>query len=101
MRAGISVRFLAVIAAAWWTTAVHAYDLDNGNAAIEVVIPAVLPVAFSDVSPTGGDATLILRTTTLITNAWFDATAPYHPTAVGVYSRLGRRPAGSPPPTAT
>ena len=94
MRAGISVRFLAVIAAAWWTTAVHAYDLDNGNAAIEVVIPAVLPVAFSDVSPTGGDATLILRTTTLITNAWFDATAPYHPTAVGVYSRLGRRPAG-------
>jgi hypothetical protein len=29
----------------------------------------------------------------MLTNAWFDATAPYHPTAVGVYSRLGRRPA--------
>ena len=34
----------------------------------------------------------MLRVTTLTTNAWFDATAPYHPTAVGVYSRLGRRP---------
>jgi hypothetical protein len=32
------------------------------------------------------------RFTTLITNAWFDAIAPYHPTAVGVYSRIGRRP---------
>ncbi|MGA1726277.1 MAG: vanadium-dependent haloperoxidase [Burkholderiaceae bacterium] len=29
----------------------------------------------------------------MATNAWFDAIAPYHPTAVGVYSRLGRRPA--------
>jgi hypothetical protein len=36
---------------------------------------------------------MILRHTTIITNAWFDAIAPYHPTAVGVYSRLGRRPA--------
>jgi hypothetical protein len=27
-----------------------------------------------------------------MTNAWFDAIAPYHPTAVGVYSRLGNRP---------
>ena len=43
-------------------------------------------------SPTGGDATLVLRVTTLITNSWYDATAPYHPTAVGVYTHLGRRP---------
>ena len=35
----------------------------------------------------------MLRITTLITNSWFDAVAPYHPTAVGVYFRLGRRPA--------
>ena len=34
-----------------------------------------------------------LRITTLITNSWFDAVAPDHPTAVGVYSRLGRGPA--------
>ena len=39
-----------------------------------------------------GDASLILRWTTMIHLAWFDATAPYHPTAVGVYSDLGRRP---------
>jgi hypothetical protein len=69
------------------------FDFDTGNAAIEVVIPTVAPIIFSDISPTGGDATLVLRATTLITNSWYDATAPYHPTAVGVYTRLGRRPA--------
>jgi hypothetical protein len=53
-------------------------------AVIEVVVPKLL----STVAP--GDAPLVLRTTTLITNAWFDAIAPYHPTAVGVYSDLGR-----------
>ncbi len=73
-------------------TASAQYDFDNGNAPIEVVIQNVVPVIFQDISPSGGDATLILRTTTLITNAWYDSTAPYHPTAVGVYSRLGRRP---------
>src|SRR5690606_29688914 len=57
----------------------------------EIVIPAVIPVIFANVKP--GDATLVLRFTTMLTNSWFDATAPYHPTAVGVYSNLGRRPA--------
>jgi hypothetical protein len=71
-----------------------AFDFDTGNAAVEIVIPTVAPVIFTEVSPTGGDATLVLRVTTMTTNAWFDATAPYHPTAVGVYSRLDRRPAG-------
>jgi len=73
--------------------AAQPYDLANGNAAVEVVIPVVAPVIFSDVSNSGGDATLMLRVTTLVTNSWFDASAPYHPSAVGVYSRLGRRPA--------
>lgn len=71
----------------------EAFDFDSGNAAIEVVIPNVAPVVFTEVSPSGGDATLVLRVTTLVTNSWYDATAPYHPTAVGVYSRLGRQPA--------
>ncbi|MEM7220915.1 MAG: vanadium-dependent haloperoxidase [Pseudomonadota bacterium] len=73
---------------------VHAmpFDFDTGNAATEVVIPAIVPILAQQVSPTFGDATLVLRVTTLVTNGWFDATAPYHPTAVGVYSRLGRRP---------
>lgn len=69
------------------------YDFDNGNAAFEVVIQTVAPVVFTVVSPSGGDATLVLRTTTLITNAWFDATAAYAAPAVGVYSRIPHRPA--------
>ena len=69
-----------------------AFDIDTGNAAIEVIVPTIIPIALEDVSETAGDATLVLRATTLVTNAWFDATAPYHPTAVGVYSHLGRRP---------
>lgn len=68
------------------------FDLDNKNAAIEVVIPAAVPAIFAAVKP--GDAPLVLRFTTMLTNAWFDATAPYHPTAVGVYSRINRRPEG-------
>ena len=67
------------------------FDFDTGNAPVEVVIPRVVPVIFENVAP--GDATIVLRFTTLLTNAWFDATAPYHPTAVGVFSNLGRRPA--------
>lgn len=67
------------------------FDFDRGNAAIEVVIPNVVASIFARVKP--GDASLVLRATTLITNAMFDAIAPYHPSAVGVYSRLGRRPA--------
>lgn len=67
------------------------FDLDIGNAPIEVVIPAAIPAILA-VSPGANDATLVLRFTTLATNAWFDAIAPYHPKAIGVYSRLGRRP---------
>lgn len=73
------------------TQAMGAYDFENGNAAVELVIPNVVPVLFSYVNP--GDATIVLRWTTMITNSWFDSTAPYHPTAIGVYSDLGRRPA--------
>ena len=66
------------------------FDFDTGNAGIEVIIPAVIPALFQTTTP--NDAPIILRHTTVITNAWFDAIAPYHPTAMGVYSRLGRRP---------
>lgn len=68
-----------------------AFDFDTGNAPIEVIIPTVIPTIFANVSP--GDASLILRFTTLITNGWFDAVSPYHPTQIGIYSDLGRRPA--------
>jgi hypothetical protein len=39
------------------------------------------------------DATVNIWLQHLNTIAWFDAVAPYHPTAVGVYTRIGRRPA--------
>jgi hypothetical protein len=68
------------------------FTLDDGNAAVSLVIPRVISAITTSVSPSAGDATLVLRITTLVTNAWFDAIAPFHPTAVGVYSRLGRRP---------
>lgn len=68
-----------------------AFDLDRGNAPVEVIIPTVVPTLFEKVDP--GDAPLVLRTTTLLTNAFFDAIAPYHATAVGVASSLPRRPA--------
>jgi hypothetical protein len=72
-------------------TRAESFDFDNGNALFEVFGPAAVPVIFA-AYPDASDASLVLRITTIITNAWFDAIAPYHPTAVGVYSRLGRRP---------
>lgn len=68
------------------------FDLDAGSAPIEIVVPRVIPAIYGSLSPNANDATLVLRVTTLVTNAWFDAIAPYHPTAVGVYSRIDRRP---------
>ena len=54
---------------------------------------AVVAAILGSVSAGASDASLVLRITAIVSNAWFDAIAPYHPTAVGVYSRLGRRPA--------
>ena len=90
---GLALAFLVLFLSASLPGAAQSYDFANGNAAVEVVIPAVAPVIFRDVSSSGGDATLVLRVTTLVTNSWFDGVAPYHASAVGVYSRLGRRPA--------
>lgn len=68
------------------------FDLDTGIAPLELVIPTVVPVVFQTTSPFAMDATIVLRITTMITNAWFDAIAAYHPTAVGVHSGIPRRP---------
>ncbi|HEX2290068.1 MAG TPA: vanadium-dependent haloperoxidase, partial [Pseudonocardiaceae bacterium] len=67
------------------------FDFDRGNAILELVIPTVTPKLLTTIAPS--DATIFLRVATLLNNGWFDAIAPYHPTAVGVSSRLGRRPA--------
>jgi len=70
---------------------VNADKFDPVNDAPAKVINSVLPAIFN-VSPGANDATLVLRFTTLLTNAWFDAIAPYGENAVGVYSDLGRQP---------
>jgi hypothetical protein len=67
------------------------FDFDTGNF-IRDLVSASDPGSFEDiVAPM--DATIVERVTHLATTSWFDALAPYHPTAVGVYSRIGRRPA--------
>ncbi|GAA0538289.1 hypothetical protein GCM10010172_19500 [Paractinoplanes ferrugineus] len=68
------------------------FDWDNGNAAFSIVVAEFDPIILNYI--TGGDATLVIRLNLLIAVSMFDAIAPYHPTAVGVHSNLGRRPAG-------
>jgi len=66
------------------------FSFPEGQAPKDVIIPTVIPVIFTVASP--GDAPLILRATTLLNNVWFDSIAPYSETAVGIYSRIDRRP---------
>lgn len=68
------------------------FNLVTGNGPLEIVIPAVDKVFFEEVTRTGGDPSILTRYTTLIVNSWFDAIAPYHPTANAVYSDQERRP---------
>ena len=49
---------------------------------IEVIIPTVIPALFQSVTARQRRPAHPAHTT-LITNAWFDAIAPYHPTAKG------------------
>jgi len=75
------------------TSNAQAFDCPPGAPNIcapATVIEFTVPRLLSKVAP--GDAPFILRTTTLITASWFDATAPYSASAVGVYSNLGRLP---------
>ena len=60
----------------------------------QVIIPVgrLIPVLVRDVSYTLGDVTLVNRVTSSLLTALVDATAPYHPTAVGIYTRFERQP---------
>ena len=82
--------FILLAASAHPVQAENDFNFETGNAPIEIVIPAAIPAIYEAVNPMC--ATLVVRFTTMITNSWFDATAPYHPTAVGVYSNIERRP---------
>ena len=65
--------------------------LDDINPLRDIVMPRLLPVIAADVSATYGDATLINRVLFVTALAMVDAAAPYHPTAVGVYTRFNRQ----------
>jgi hypothetical protein len=67
------------------------FDFDNGNF-IRDLLEGQDPRGILDViAPM--DATIIMWSSHMIQTSWFDAIAPYHPTAVGLYSRIPRRPA--------
>jgi hypothetical protein len=83
---------LAAVVAIAFCSSVAAADFDNGNLPLTVVLPRLVK-GIRGVSPGANDASIILRIITFVQNGWFDALAPYHPTAVGVYSRIPRRPA--------
>jgi hypothetical protein len=88
----LSVKTFAILVLFLQMPGVYAFDMEKDNAPVEVIIPTVLPFIFSDVSPTGSDVTLVIRVTAEVTNAWFDASAPYRPFAQGVYSKIENRP---------
>ena len=69
------------------------FNMRNDNAMRDVALPYIVSWLRADVSPGLNDASILFRYFTILFNAAFDAAAPYHDTAVGVYSRLGRRPA--------
>lgn len=68
------------------------FDLESGDPLREAIIPHLVPVLLADVSPTLGDVTLVNRVNSITILALWDALAPYHPTAVGAYTRFDRRP---------
>ena len=66
--------------------------IETLNPLRDIVLPRLIPVIAADVSATYGDATLINRVFFVTALAMVDAAAPYHPTAVGVYTRHARQP---------
>ncbi|WP_328499770.1 vanadium-dependent haloperoxidase [Streptomyces sp. NBC_00457] len=68
------------------------FDLESGNFIRDLIARSDRNTFEELVAPM--DVTLLMRFTHATSVGWFDAVAPYHPTAVGFYSRLGRRPAG-------
>jgi len=69
-----------------------AAQLDQVNPLIDIVLPRLYPIIAMDVSPSLGDATLINRINMVVSLGMMDAAAPYHETAVGMYSRIPRLP---------
>lgn len=67
------------------------FDFDTGVSGRDLIIPTLVPLAYLDMSPKGSDPCLILRMTAMAGTSWFDAVAPYHPTAVGIFTKHSHR----------
>lgn len=68
------------------------FDLDTGNF-LRDLIRASADTSGEEQAMSSADSSIIIHLTHTLQTAWFDALAPYHPTAVGVHCRIGRRPA--------
>ena len=68
------------------------FTLEAGHPLAQAVIPRLIPILMQDVSPRLSDVTLVPWVTAPLLTAIVDAVAPYHPTAVGIYTRIDRRP---------
>ena len=66
--------------------------LDQVNPLVDIVLSRLYPIIIMDVSPSLGDATLINRINMVVSLGMMDAAAPYHETAVGMYTRIPRQP---------
>ncbi|MCY3916541.1 MAG: vanadium-dependent haloperoxidase [Chloroflexi bacterium] len=66
--------------------------VDQVNPLVDIVLPRLYPIIVMDVSPSLGDATLINRINMVVALGMMDAAAPYHETAVGMYTRIPRLP---------
>ena len=72
------------------------FDFDSGDVMTEVVGPEFGKWVYFNVSPGFNDISLVFRQFLIVLNSVYDAIAPYHPTAVGVYTRFERRPESDP-----
>ncbi|WBB62403.1 vanadium-dependent haloperoxidase [Streptomyces sp. WMMC500] len=66
------------------------FDIDRDNVLMEVVYPKFQRVSRDESS--GRAVSLTVDHAMLIEMPWFDAIAPYHPTAKGIFSDIPRRP---------
>lgn len=66
--------------------------IESVNPLSDVILPRLYPIIATDVSPSLGDATLINYIDFVIALGMVDAAAPYHETAVGMYTHIPRRP---------
>ena len=92
--AGEAVKILTLLIITWSQLSsqqlLKPLDIEK-DSAVGYIMSALGAAVYSSVSPTASDASLVLRMTMLMANAFFDANAPYTPTTVGIYSNLGRR----------